>query len=361
MRKLLVLLAAGAFLVAYTVPAPAIAAEWGFYGSARMETFMDSWSKEASATGFDDDDLTWGLGGVSMIGANVEAGEVSAGFQMWEGYEPAAFTQLWGSWNYGAGSLLVGKSMVPVNMFISNQVWWGDIDLFGHGAVYGNTRPMIQLSTGGFKVALVQPSAAGGVVGTAVDTDTTMPKIEASYTFSAGPASLEIMGGMNTYDETTNPTAVTEKDYSIDSYIVALVWKIGLGAIWINGDIFIAQNLEDYGGFQRHNDSASYDATVKDEIIDADSIGYALVVGYKASDTLKFEFGYGAEESELDRPGTYEDEVSAYYANVEITLAEGVTITPEIGQIDFGDITVDGVKTKQGDVSYYGAKWQIAF
>jgi len=36
MRKLLVLLSAVAFVVAFTVPA--MAADWSFYGSARMST-----------------------------------------------------------------------------------------------------------------------------------------------------------------------------------------------------------------------------------------------------------------------------------------------------------------------------------
>jgi len=49
------------------------------------------------------------------------------------------------------------------------------------------------------------------------------------------------------------------------------------------------------------------------------------------------------------------------YAMLPITIAEGFTITPEIGVIDKEDHTVAGVKTEQGDMTYYGAVWKIHF
>jgi hypothetical protein len=76
---------------------------------------------------------------------------------------------------------------------------------------------------------------------------------------------------------------------------------------------------------------------------------------------LKFEAGYGSLETELDRPGTYEDCASAYYVNCQITLAPGVTVTPEIGVIDNEDKTVGGAVTEEGETTYWGAKWMINF
>ena len=46
MKKLLVVLASIAFLVAFT--APAMSADWSFYGSSRMSTFFDSDDDQAS-------------------------------------------------------------------------------------------------------------------------------------------------------------------------------------------------------------------------------------------------------------------------------------------------------------------------
>jgi len=49
MKKLLVLLAAVAFVVAFTVPA--MSADWNFYGSSRISTFFDGDSEELTGTG----------------------------------------------------------------------------------------------------------------------------------------------------------------------------------------------------------------------------------------------------------------------------------------------------------------------
>ena len=344
MRKLLVLLAAVAFVVAFTVPA--MSADWGFYGSARMTTFMNSVSEEASATGFDDDDLTWGLQGNSRIGAKVKAGDIGGGFEYGTGIN---LRKLYGTWKFGAGTLLVGQTYVPVNLFYSNQVWGGDTDMLKFGGVYDGRRPMIQLSTGALKIALVQPNSSGNVTGKA-DTDTTLPKIEASYSFKAGPAALTVVGGYNTYDVVD----AADKEESIDSYIVGLGFNVGLGAAYVKGDIYTGQNLAQYGLWQAGNASATYSAG---EVIDNDSIGYLVVVGFKATDTIKLELGYGSNQHDRDDFKT-EDDTSAYYAQATINLAKGAFIVPEVGVVDYGDSSAE---VDQGDQTYFGAKWQINF
>jgi len=81
MKKLLVLLAAGAFVLGLTLPA--MSADWSFYGNSRMSTFFDSDSEEVNPAlgGYDDDDLTWSLQGNSRIGARVKAGNIGGGFE----------------------------------------------------------------------------------------------------------------------------------------------------------------------------------------------------------------------------------------------------------------------------------------
>jgi len=132
MRKLFVLLAAVAFVVAFTVPA--MAADWSFYGSARMYTFMSDYSKEYTGTGFSDDDLSWFLQGNSRIGAKVKAGAVSGRFEYGSG---PSLRLLNGAWNFGGGTLVVGQDYSPIDTFISNQQgpahWGGDIDALPWG------------------------------------------------------------------------------------------------------------------------------------------------------------------------------------------------------------------------------------
>jgi hypothetical protein len=350
MRKLLILIVAGAFVLGYTVSALA-QAEWSFSGSSRVETMMNSLSKEASGLGFDDDDLFFAQNIVSNIMATVTAGDVGGGIQYWQGLYGPEFAQIYGTWNFGAGTLLVGRSFTPANIFISNQVWGHDADMLWWGTLYMDTEPMLQLST--------RPDN-DDLTGVGVDTDTSMPKLEASYSFNVGPVALTVLGAYQSFDE----VSAADKEYSIDSYVVGLVAKIGLGAAYINADVYTAQNLQQivpHGEFLGANASADYVLAVKDDIIDNDALAYCLVVGYTASPMLKFEAGYGSLETELDRPGTWEDEASAYYVNCQITLAPGVTVTPEIGKIDNKDRTEGGVVTPEGDTTYWGAKWMINF
>jgi hypothetical protein len=391
MRKLLILIAAGVFLVAFTVPA--IAAEWNFNGRVAFRTFYVDDSEEAAqafkgfAGKYSDTDLYWGRYCDNWIGATVKAGDITGNFM----YRPLEahptigsgdFAQLSASWNFGGGSLLIGKDLGPVNYFPSGQVYLDDMGLVGFGGIFTYFKPLMQLSVGGFKVALAEPETSTGVVmiggnpsmtlinnpwlggyftRTGADNvDTTIPKIEASYSFTAGPVSLSVMGGYQTYDE---KVTATDKTYGIDSYILGLGFKIPVGLFYVNGDIFKGQNLGQYQmTFQQGMDDAAYDATYKDEIIDNYSMGYCLVVGYKISDVLTLEVGYGYVEHQLDRPGWETDDTASYYAQMPINVAPGVQITPEIGMVDWGDgVNALGKNFDEGSTTYYGARWQICF
>jgi hypothetical protein len=373
MRKLLVLLAAGALVVGYTVPALA-QADFDFYGTVRVGTFMHDVSKEASATGVDsDEDLTY-TWDRSIFGVNVTAGDITGKFAYWQMYANSLMAknqfnsgeaaEFWASWDFGTGSLLVGRNWVPVNVFISNQVAFRDIDLLLSGACFTDTRTMIQLSFGGLKLAAVEPEE-GTVNGTVIpglaDTDATMPKLEVRYDFAVGNVHLAVFGGYNTYDETT-VVAGAEKDYSIDSIVYGAQGVFDVGAFTIKASAYAGENVANYGVLNWGNHSAYYDAA-SDSIKDSDTLGYCIVLNYKASDTILLEAGYGYAEAETEQTAgvDFEDETISWYINAVITIAEGVTITPEIGVLDFKDSVLGGVSTEQGDNTYWGAKWQIDF
>jgi hypothetical protein len=335
MRKLLVLLSAVAFVVAFTVPA--MAADWSFYGSSRLSTFWADVDPDAPGAQ-SDKDLTWDLQGNSRIGANVKAGDIGGRFEYGTGIN---LRLLYGTWNFGGGTLLVGQTYGPVNMFYSNQVYGGDSDMLAYGGVYGGRIPMVQLQFGGFKVAALRPATAS-ITG-AGDIDTSMPKLEAAYSFSAGPAKLALQVGYNSYDEENGTSE------SIDSYIAALGFNVSFGAGYLKGDIYTGNNSGTYG--MLGGGSPVWDA-VNNQVVDMDDMGYLLVAGFKASDALSFEVGYGNKTQELDTAGSHEVETSAYYAQAVINLAKGAFIVPEIGMIDVKD---------SSETTYYGAKWQINF
>ncbi len=65
--------------------------------------------------------------------------------------------RVYGVWNFGAGTLKVGKDYTPVDQFISGQVFDGDLGLLGVGTQYGGRHGQIALGFGGFEIALINP------------------------------------------------------------------------------------------------------------------------------------------------------------------------------------------------------------
>ena len=95
---------------------------------------------------------------------------------------------------------------------------------------------------------------------------------------------------------------------------------------------------------------------------DAESMAYALVLGYKISDMITIEGSYGYVDGEVSVGGVKtEAEKTFYCITAPITVAKNVIFTPEIGFIDYGDTTEGGVKTKKGDMDYVGLRWRINF
>jgi len=350
MRKLLVLLAAVAFVVAYTVPA--IAEGWDFYGHARMSTFMDSKSKEASGTGFDDDDLTWALQSNARVGATAKAGAVGGRFEYGVtdqagSHFTARVRRLYGTWNFGAGTLKVGRDYTPVTTLWSDQVWGDDLGLLGYGMPYAGRQGQVALQMGGLNVALLTP-VTSSIIGTTVDTDTTLPKIEVSYDFKAGPASVGVFGGMNTYDEVD----ATDKDESIDSNVIGVRASMAFGAAYVKVGGYFGANLGTYGF------SGGGKPTYTTKLNDSDDMGYFLVAGFKASDAIELQAGYGYSEREVDVAGSKTDDSACYYVQAKIDFAKNVFIVPEIGKVDEMD---NAAGANEGDLTYFGAKWEIRF
>ena len=67
-------------------------------------------------------------------------------------------------------------------------------------------------------------------------------------------------------------------------------------------------------------------------------------------------------QSKLDEGGAKKDEAQSYYVQAVIPIAEGngakLSVTPEIGVIDY---MKDASGAKEGQATYFGAKWQLDF
>lgn len=350
MKKLFVILAAVAFVVAFT--APSFAAEWSFYGSARMTTFWADrdFGDGVNASGADDDlDLNHSLQGNSRIGANVKVSDNLVGrFEYGSGPN---LRLLYGEYDFGGFKLGVGQNYQPLCMFYSSSAFGPDNNFLDVGGVYTGRDPAVWGKFGGFTVSLLQPNVS--TIAPAVDTDSTLPQIQAGYKFKIAGLSLNIAGGYQVYDVVD----ANDDDDDVTAYMVAIGASYNMGPFYIAGDYWMGQNTGNLGhasfGFAP-DIGAGADA---DGVLDNDSYGFLIVAAFTLSDMLRFEAGYGYVNADLD-DAAEEDETSGYYLNCQINLAKGVFILPEIGHYDLAD---DAAGDDEGDVTYYGLKWQINF
>jgi len=251
MKKLFILVLA---LVMAFAALPAFAqdkADWSFYGSVRMwtawESVDDDTPNQLSNSGFfpvaatsaksityangpeGDDEFAYLLQSNSRIGANVKWGNIGGRFEY--GHTTTANLRLlYGTWNFGAGTLLVGQDYGPYFYLVSGLCGpgGGECNGIGFGSIYSGRNPQLKLIFGGLQVAIVKPQTTASVnYSTAAitslttltplnpqvspvtfnapgDIDITLPKLEASYTFNLGPAQLFFGGVYNKYTEVYN-------------------------------------------------------------------------------------------------------------------------------------------------------------
>jgi hypothetical protein len=158
MKKLLIIFAV------LCLAAPVMAADWNFYGSARVKTFWNQNDFGPEGSQADDLDVQWENQGNARIGATVKVNDqIGGGFEYGNGPN---LRKLYGTYTFGNGSeLLIGQTYPPTSgYFYSDSVFGDDGDLLGMGQFYAGRSPMIQWSMGGFKVALVKPTTGATVV-----------------------------------------------------------------------------------------------------------------------------------------------------------------------------------------------------
>jgi len=346
MKKLMVMVAALAML-----STSAYAADWNFYGSARVSTFYTSVETINGGTA-SVDNYEQGLQGNSRFGATVKVSdELTGGFEYGTGVN---VRKLYGEWDFGGGKFLVGQTYTPLNWFYSDQVYGGDNDLLAQGGLYSGREAMLQLTFGGFKIALLAPnlSVDADASAAAYTTETTVPAIELSYALPLDAVTIKFGGGYQTYE-----TTVGTVNQDVDSYVLAVGAKAGFGAFYVAGNVYGGVNVGNMIAVDTDGSNTwagGYAALSSTTLVDNDALGVLIVAGYTLNDMFNFEAGYGYVETEYDVAGSTSDEAASYYLNSTITLAPGVFFVPEVG-------VIDGEEDLDTQIEYFGIKWQINF
>ena len=367
MKKIILAIAALALIAS-----PAMAVDWNFYGSARMATFYNSrdFNKSTVAEDLDeggltleddfdeDDQVQWDLQGNSRLGATVRAENIRGRFEFGISESDVTSRRIFGTWDFGAATLKVGKDYGPVTQFISGQVFDGDAGLLGNGAAYGGRNGQIALSFGGFEVALISNDTADGIrnIDTG-DLDDYLPRIEASWGMSFDTWNFNLMGGFNWFEyEDAGPDT---EDVDVVSWILAADVGVNFGPAYIKAAASGGTNWAN-AGWSGGEGGAAFDGD--DDTDDVDTFMGALIGGFKFTDQLTLEAGMGYQYNDSDAPGEDDSDTYAYYLQAVISMAPGVWIIPEIGGYNYGDEFVDGGGGRDaGDQFYAGAKWQIDF
>ncbi len=352
---------------------PVHAADWKFYGSARVMTWYESGDAPAFLNEHDngnidqsDSELTWDLQGNSRIGAKVKHGDIEARFEYGTGVN---LRRLYGVWKFAEGhELLIGQDYVPLgDVGYSNMVYAGDEGLSSAGTADDGRRPMIQWSWNGLKVALISVQDSFVPDGYVEDGDINVliPKIEAHYRYEADMFYAGVFGGYQTYQVDTEgmqaePGRALPGSIDVDAYVAGAEAGVTLGPIYINAQVYWAQNAGAFGLAAAGFNKPVY---VNNDLQDATTLGFGGVIGWTINDMFALEAGAGYTEEDNDAIGKAEgfigkDKTAAYYLQATITLAQGVYIIPEFGYWDLYD---DMAGNDEKDFWYAGAKWQINF
>ena len=353
MKKIIV-----AALALALVAGSAYAAEWNFYGEAKVYTV---WSETDEIDGDDGDtQFAEGLYEAASIGANVKVSDELTGcFEYGTAGGVADVVLLYGEWDFGSGILTVGKASSPINVTYANQLVAGeeeDLGLGGFGDFDQSEIPQVKLTFGGFSIAVIEPERNAWVSPDPLtnddislyDTQAVIPMIALCYKATFDMGELQIAGGYNTFEIDDNE--------DIDAYAIGLGTNLKFGYFGVFATVVWGQNMGNLGADNGtgYEGLAVYDGN---DVYDCESIGGTIGVTFDINDMLTLEAGYGYIRDKIDDnawTGDESDIAQSYYLQAAITLAPGVTVTPEVGMIDERE-------AGQNETLYFGAAWAIAF
>ena len=363
MKKFGVSLLAVSLVVLFAIPA---LAEFDPYGSARVGVFWGDVEYNDPAD-TDDADLHIPFGDFSNFGAKFTTGDLHGHVQLaLEGDEDGNAVELellYGTWDFGGGTLLVGQDHTPYTL-VSAQVAPGapgmhyDLDngFIGAGALWDGYQPQITMElASGLYVSLIQPewnddgpegALAGG------DADVTLPKI--CVGFEHETEGLSVNGGVayNTYDY-----EIGTFDESVDSYLIYVGGTAALGVVDLQWNLHYGQNLGDFGLVDREDAAVAAVDPATGDLEDSDGYGGYLQIAFNV-DPATIALGCGYVQSEYDVSGAEEDEQMSYFVNAKIPMADTFFVVPEFSYYDGME---DAMGNDEPEAWYLGLKCQMDF
>jgi hypothetical protein len=418
MKKFTVLFVA---LVMVLAALPAFAqdkADWAFYGSARMwtawESVDDNTPPQLSSTGaagsffqvgttkakafsigtqtFGDDEVAWLLQSNSRVGATVKWGNIGGRFEYGSGPN---LRLLFGTWNFGSGTLEVGQDYGSYFYLVSNLCGpgGGECNGIGFGSIYPGRIPQIALIFGGLRISAETSQTTASFQGTTttpilattlllnnnqttagtgfIETDQLLPRLAASYTFNAGPGQFFIGGQYNSYKE-IYAVGLEKRENTIDAWTLGVGTKLAFGPFYTNATIQYGNNPNNSGsGPVTMYPSVQLYNPITDNSQDSTYMAAQIILGFKLTDSMTFEGGFIWQNGDVTGVAVanqigIEQNTYTYYLQMVWSPTKNVFIIPEIGVIDYDKLKLSSTvagnpDTNYGKLSWFGIKWQINF
>ncbi len=400
MKKLMILGLAALMVVAFTVPAMAktyvggIIFQDNFYYSADKETTEGGVAKGSSTTEEDYSGFFIKLNHISRFKFRW-TNESNVGMYI-ETYvdddnSNTGLRQAYGWWDVNpAFRISVGKhfttSFSPLfpRTFLGLDDAWKIIGI-GYGNFYSGRWTAVRFrykvgDVGAFRIDFSDPhkttsaSFIADDTGDSMDNDSKIPRIDIGFPFSIG--SIKLYPSAFYHKSTFDDVAGSSDDDEIVSYGLSLGIKAGFGPLTIQAEINQGENWGNsqglfaplvfpqvYGGHGAEM-SASMGADIDSngKVTDAELLGYWIDVSFKAGMATPHLI-YGSQSCERDVSGAKTDwDVYMYGLTVDIPMAKGFLVRPEIMFYDNGDDNkVNGTKYDFGKEMVAGVQFLIAF
>lgn len=269
---------------------------------------------------------------------------------------------------------------------LSSQVWCNDLNMHGIGVSWNPSDPKLFFTYKGFQFGLSTPYHTEGKLSSSVissgaytaDKDTYMPQLQFAYQHAGEDWRVKVGGGFQTYQikhlRAAGGSADILKSKSVNSWLLMADGNINFGPLYLAGTASVGQNWAEAcwntrkGGldnaYANNKRMDTFGIALRgDKLKDTTSLMGAVIVGYRLTEDLRFEAGFGYRYDENDA-WDKNSHMWTTYIQAAYTVAKGFRIIPEVGFVDLGKtVGVRGANNSidNGYVWYAGAKWQMDF
>lgn len=271
----------------------------------------------------------------------------------------APLRYLWGSYDTGLGTILVGKANTPTTDIFSTGVINNDTALNGFGGLSTATRRLqVQYNVAGLSLALISDyiaELASTSSQSNANSSSTMPRIALSYTIYNGSNPLFQIAG--TYKRFTresegNPTITSQASGNpIDAWHISVGTKPTFGNNFVSLFGFYGKNQDVYGETGTFYNNGTWGHS-KDIIGTArrniKRAGGKAELGIGLSKDATFTIGAGYQETFSEIQGKYKS--VGVFAQVPYKVNANFTLTPVVGWFQTSSVNespiADSVKNK---------------